>query len=50
MISFLRVLHSLGHSKRFTELSREKKGEGGEEKGAKAKGRSKTKSALLAAI
>ena len=30
MISFLRVLHSPGHSKRFTELSREKKGEGGD--------------------
>ena len=29
MISFLRVLHSPGHSKRFTELSREEKGEGG---------------------
>ena len=29
-ISFLSVLHSLEHTKRFTELGREKKGEGGD--------------------
>ena len=30
MISFLSVLHSLEHPKRFTELGREEKGEGGD--------------------
>ena len=30
MISSLSVLHSLEHPKRFTELSREEKGEGGD--------------------
>ena len=30
MISFLSVLHSLEHPKRFTELSREVEGEGGD--------------------
>ena len=30
VISFLSVLHSLEHPKRFTELSREEKGEGGD--------------------
>ena len=30
MISFLSVLHSLEHPKRFTGLSREEKGEGGD--------------------
>ena len=29
VISFLSVLHSLEHTKRFTELGREEKGEGG---------------------
>ena len=30
VISFLSVLHSLEHTKRFTELGREEKGEGGD--------------------
>jgi len=30
VISFLNVLHDLEHTKRFTELSREEKGEGGD--------------------
>ena len=30
MISSLNVLHSPEHTKKFTELSREKKGEGGD--------------------
>ena len=30
MISYLSILHSQEHSKRFTELSREEKGEGGD--------------------
>ena len=30
MISYLSILHSLEHSKRFTELNREEKGEGGD--------------------
>ena len=30
MISFLSVLHSPEHTKRFTELGREEKGEGGD--------------------
>ena len=30
MISYLRVPHSLEHPKRFTELGREEKGEGGD--------------------
>ena len=29
VISFLNVLHDLEHTKRFTELGREEKGEGG---------------------
>ena len=30
VISFLNVLHLLEHTKRFTELGREEKGEGGD--------------------
>ena len=30
VISFLNVLHDLEHTKRFTELGREEKGEGGD--------------------
>ena len=30
MISYLSVLHSLEHPRRFTELGREEKGEGGD--------------------
>ena len=41
VISSLSVLHHLEHTKRFTELGREEKGEGGERRPGGEKGESK---------
>ena len=52
VISSLSVLHSLEHKKRFTELGREEKGEGGDrghvvEKKERTKGESAVKPVIL---